>query len=109
MWTLIVSCIERCPHFRGMYSIFGVVQVSLFQWCQMGSLQCLSCRAGKPVALSIGEEERRTVDFDGLSSSMEAAVKALKWEYANTIVTRITLGMLAVDTWTFCFGIALHV
>lgn len=42
--------------------------------------------------LSIGEEEEAVVDFEGLSSAMVAAVNALKWEYTNTVITRLTPG-----------------
>ena len=41
----------------------------------------------------MGEEEQDVTDLGKLESGMEAAVKGLKWEYANSITARITPGV----------------
>ena len=43
-------------------------------------------------ASSLSEEERDVIDLAKVESSMQAAITALKWEYSNTLVTRLTPG-----------------
>lgn len=48
----------------------------------------------------MSEEERQVIDLARVEAAMHAATTALKWEYANTLVTRLTpasLDKLHVD------------
>ncbi len=47
---------------------------------------------------SVGEEEGKVLDLQKLHSSMGAAVNALKWEYSNSLITRVTPGMAGCDS-----------
>lgn len=45
---------------------------------------------------SLSEEEREVIDLARVEAAMQAAITALKWEYSNTLVTRLTPGTLHV-------------
>ena len=42
--------------------------------------------------LSLSEEEREVIDLARVEGAMQAAITALKWEFSNTLVTRLTPG-----------------
>ena len=46
-------------------------------------------------ASSLSEEERDVIDLARVETSMQAAITALKWEYSNSLVTRLTPGETA--------------
>lgn len=41
----------------------------------------------------MSEEERDVIDLGRVEAAMQAAITALKWEYAYTLVTRLTPGV----------------
>lgn len=41
---------------------------------------------------SLSEEEKEVIDLPRVEAAMQAAITALKWEYSNTLVTRLTPG-----------------
>ena len=40
----------------------------------------------------LSEDDQDVINLDKVESSMEAAINALKYEYTNSIITRITPG-----------------
>ena len=50
----------------------------------------------KKSAQKLSEDDQDVIDLERIELSMEAAVDALKYEYTNSIITRITPGVKAV-------------
>ena len=49
---------------------------------------------GGGAGASLSEEEREVIDLARMEAAMQASITALKWEYTNTLITRITPGIL---------------
>lgn len=47
---------------------------------------------GQKARSLLSEEEGSLVDLEKVTKSMTAAVSSLKWEYTNTVVSRVTPG-----------------
>ena len=45
---------------------------------------------------SLSEEEREVIDLARVEMAMQAAFTSLKWEYTNTLVTRLTPGAIDI-------------
>ena len=45
----------------------------------------------------MSEEEREVIDLGRVEAAMQAAITALKWEFSNTLVTRLTPGTLHIS------------
>ena len=45
----------------------------------------------------LSEDDQDIINLDKVESSMEAAVNALKYEYTNSIITRITPGVVSLS------------
>ena len=50
------------------------------------------CPTAKKSVQKLSEDDQDIIDLDKVESSMEAAINALKYEYTNSIITRITPG-----------------
>ena len=42
---------------------------------------------------TLSEEERDVIDLSHVEAAMQASITALKWEYTNTLITRLTPGV----------------
>ena len=45
----------------------------------------------------LNEDDQGVINLDKVESSMEAAINALKYEYTNSIITRITPGIYEIS------------
>ena len=43
--------------------------------------------------MALSEEEKEVIDLEHVEAAMSNAITALKWEYTNTLVTRLTPGV----------------
>ena len=43
--------------------------------------------------LNLTEEERDVIDLSRVEAAMQASITSLKWEYTNSLVTRLTPGL----------------
>ena len=43
--------------------------------------------------MNLSEEEREVIDMKQVEAAMSNSITALKWEYTNTLVTRLTPGV----------------
>lgn len=48
---------------------------------------------------SLSEEEKDVIDLARVEAAMQASLTALKWEYTNTLVTRITPGIYMMNVY----------
>lgn len=61
--------------------------------CVFWSLYFVRARVAKKSTQKLSEDDQDILDLERVESSMEAAVNALKYEYTNSIIARITPGM----------------
>lgn len=55
-------------------------------------LSQITSNVGQKARSILSEEEGSVMDLERVTKSMTAAVNSLKWEYTNTVVSRITPG-----------------
>lgn len=57
-------------------------------------LNIIFCLLAKKSVQKLSEEDQDIINLDKVESAMEAAINALKYEYTNSIITRITPGTI---------------